>query len=696
MNNSINSGKLITDLEQFARVRFQVASYLNQIARTLAKSEVEAENNSGKLGLEREILDLETASQNFQQGVFRLLVLGDMKRGKSTFLNALIGENILPSDVNPCTALLTVLRYGAEKQVTVYFNDGTNPEKLDFETFKRRYTIDPAEAKRWEQRKKAAFPNVDRAVIEYPLVLLKQGIEVIDSPGLNDTEARNETALNYINNCQVILFVLSAAQPWTLAERRYLENYLKGRGRTVFFLINAWDSIPESLLDPDDLPAVQAAEEKVRQVFRANLGEYCQIEGEDIYAERVFEISAIKALRRRMKSADFSLDGTGFPRLLAALDRLLVQSRAIAELRQARTIAGQAYYRVAEAIARRLPLLEQDVSQLKAKINSVAPEFEELQAIRDRFQAEIRTVRDLKAKAIADSFSAYILTLTNTFEADFAPYQPKLNFLDFLDKRQRQAFEAALQQAFEHYLNDRLAAWTLTAEKEMDAAFVQLSQSAANYGADYAQVTHKITEKLAGRQVISPEVDADEDNHPTWTRWAMGLMSLASGNIAFVLLAESGFDWKNLLFNLVAVLGFGRLITVISGFVIGPVGLALLSFGVGAVQADLAGKELVKVAKAELAKHLPQIAREQWQLINDEVKACFDNYEQEVTLRVNDDIQARQAEIELLINQKERHEVNRDRELARLQKLEQEVLVEWQNVEAVYHDFLAIWQEKEA
>jgi GTPase SAR1 family protein len=145
--------------------------------------------------LEREILDLETASQNFQQGVFRLLVLGDMKRGKSTFLNALIGENILPSDVNPCTALLTVLRYGAEKQVTVYFNDGTDPEKLGFETFKRRYTIDPAEAKRWEQRKKAAFPNVDRAVIEYPLALLKQGIEVIDSPELNDTEARNETTL---------------------------------------------------------------------------------------------------------------------------------------------------------------------------------------------------------------------------------------------------------------------------------------------------------------------------------------------------------------------------------------------------------------------------------------------------------------------------------------------------------------------
>lgn len=63
-----------------------------------------------KMNLEREIEDARRASQNLRQGSFRLLVLGDMKRGKSTFLNALIGENLLPSDVNPCTALLTILR----------------------------------------------------------------------------------------------------------------------------------------------------------------------------------------------------------------------------------------------------------------------------------------------------------------------------------------------------------------------------------------------------------------------------------------------------------------------------------------------------------------------------------------------------------------------------------------------------------
>jgi len=147
MSYKIETDSFLNNLERVARVRSQVATSLAEIAQTLEQGETRGKDTSGGLGLERDIDDLSRASKNLQQGVFRLLVLGDMKRGKSTFLNALIGENLLPSDVNPCTALLTVLRYGAEKKVTVHFNNGTPPEDIDFKSFKRRYTIDPAEAK---------------------------------------------------------------------------------------------------------------------------------------------------------------------------------------------------------------------------------------------------------------------------------------------------------------------------------------------------------------------------------------------------------------------------------------------------------------------------------------------------------------------------------------------------------------------
>ncbi|NJN23973.1 MAG: dynamin, partial [Acaryochloridaceae cyanobacterium RL_2_7] len=196
--------------------------------------------------------DIDSAGRKLNSGVFRLLVLGDMKRGKSTFLNALIGDNLLPSDVNPCTALLTILRYGSEHKVTVHYVGDRAPRVLSFEEFRQDYTIDPSEAKQLEASQELAFPDVSHAVVEYPLNILQKGIEIVDSPGLNDTESRNELSLGYIQNCHAILFVLRATQPCTLAERRYLDNYIKNRGLTTFFLINAWDQIKESLLDPED------------------------------------------------------------------------------------------------------------------------------------------------------------------------------------------------------------------------------------------------------------------------------------------------------------------------------------------------------------------------------------------------------------------------------------------------------------
>ena len=678
----------INDLDRVSQARFQVSQSLYAIAQTLEKAELEGEKQSGKLELSRDIEDIAKASQALRNGVFRLLVLGDMKRGKSTFLNALIGENLLPSDVNPCTAILTILRYGLEKKVTVHFNNNTRSENLDFKTFKQRYTIDASEAKELEQQKKLAFPEVSHAVVEYPLPLLEKGVEIIDSPGLNDTEARNELSLGYVNNCHAILFVMRASQPCTLGERRYLENYIKSRGLTVFFLINAWDQVKESLIDPDDQEELAESEEKLRRVFKANLAEYCQIDGYDVYDERVFEVSSIQALRRRLKNPDASLEGTGFTEFMGAISTFLTKERAVSELRQARTLARLAYQHVNEAIERRVPLLEQDIEELKRRIDSVEPEFDKLTDISNQFQTEIRTVKQQKAREIADSFRTYVLKLGDTFESDFLRYQPELKFMDFLDRGKREAFETALKQAFEKYLHDKLAAFSVIGEQQMNAAFVQLSQSAAHYGASYSKVTDKITEKLTGQKVQIGSA-ATEDNSPSWAKWAMGLISLASGNVAGVALAGVGMDWKNIMLNLVAVIGIGGAIATFSGIILGPISLALLALGIGAMQADSARQQLVKATKKELIKYLPQVAQEQWQPVYDAVQECFEAYQTEVNARINDDIKARKSELENLSVQKASHEIDRVAELVRLRMLENNISDEVKSVESAYQHLLS-------
>jgi GTPase SAR1 family protein len=688
---TVSQDRFLDDLDRFAQVRQTIAQTIDGIVYNLREAEAQGESRSGKLGLDREIDDLNRSSINLKDGVFRLMVLGDMKRGKSTFLNALIGENLLPSDVNPCTALLTILRYGKDKKVTVYFNDGKAPEQLEFAEFKTRYTIDPAEAKALEQNRQPAFPTVTHAVVEYPLALLERGVEIVDSPGLNDTEARNDLSLGYLNQCHAVLFVLRATQPCTLAERRYLENYIKDRGLSVFFLVNAWDQIKESLIDPDDATELAAAKTKLDKVFRANLEDYCRVDGVDLYEERVFPVSAIQALRKRVKDVNADLGGTGFPEFIAALNIFLTQERAIAQLRQARTLAKQTVQRSEDAIKQRIPLLEKDVDELRDRVASVEPEFQQLNGIRNDFRDEIRSMRDQKSRQVADSFRDYVLNLENTFEEDFLRYQPaNLGFLEFLSRGQREMFAAQFQQAFQQYVNDKFYAWSLTAERQVDDAFKQLADRAAKYGASYFDVTEKISQKLTGQQIRARVGSiADDDNAPGWAKWAMGLFSALTGNFAGAAMAFGGFDPGSILLNFFTTAGIALVATSIFGLILGPITLALIGLGVGILQTDHARRELARATKREMVKHLPQFAQEQWQPVYNTVQDTFDRYETEIADRINDDIQSRQAELDNLLKQKESRELDRDAETFRLRSLQAKLQSSGRSLEKTYQDWLS-------
>ncbi len=689
MSLTARTQDFLNDLDRVARIRPDIAQSLGAIADPLTQAEAEGETASGKLGLERDIEDVSITSQNLRRGVFRLLVLGDMKRGKSTFLNALIGENLLPSDVNPCTALLTVLRYGPEKRVTIHFTDDRSPQTIDFASFKQQYTIDPTEAKALEERQEPAFPDVSHAVVEYPLSLLEKGVEIVDSPGLNDTEARNELSLGYINNCHAVLFVMRASQPCTLGERRYLENYIKDRGLSVFFLINAWDQVKESLLDPDDMDAVREAEERLRKVFRSNLAEYCTVDGYDVYDERVFEISAIKALRKRIKAPNASLERTGFPEFMGALKTFLTQERAVAELRQARTLARQTQLRVTEAVDRRIPMLGQDIDELKQRIDSVDPDFAALKRIRDDFKTDIRDMRDRKANAVVESFRAFVFKLEATFEEDFTRYQPSFSFLDSLNPSKQAEFQRGLEKAFQQYANDKFAEWTRMAKPYLDDAFQKLSEAAQQHGSSYVQVTDSITEKLTGRPIEHTFIPTSEDSTvPGWARWAAGLWSLSYGNVAGLAMAATGFEWQNIFLNLIATISITAIAAAFLGPISIPLFMALTGLGIGVVQADRMKDQMLKTVKEEMVKSLPLLVEEQRLPITEAVHECFNTYEKEAIARIDDDIQARKAEIENLLKQKESREIDRDSELNRLRSLEEAVINECQRLESTYQTLL--------
>ncbi len=692
---SINSiSELENNLEEIVKIRNEFADYLSETAKIIKDSELESERISGKLELQSQIDELNTVVKTLREGVFRLLILGDMKRGKSTFLNALIGENLVPIDVNPCTAILTILRYGQEKKVTIYFTDDNRSEVIDFGTFKKNYTISPDEAKRFQEEDQQAFPDVAYAVVEYPLSLLKKGVEIIDSPGLNDTEARNQLVLDFIQECHAILFVLSATQQFTLAEKRYLENYISGRGLTVFFLINRWDEIKSGLIDPDDHQELEQAESKVRKVFESNLYPICQLNGKSLYEHRVFAISALNALRARLANPPRSLEHTGFSNFAAALTSFLTHERAMVEMNISRVLSRLVAIRVKEAVETRIPLLNNSVEELQDKIRLVKPEFDKLRKIRDQFLDEIVRERDHSAEEIANSFKSYFSQIDTTFEKDFTRYQPELKFLEFVKSKKRKEFEASLKTAFEKYLNDKIADWGKIAESKLKDSFLILSQSAEHYAVSYSDVTRKITEGLTGRKTPVSLNNMDGEEYSLWKRIAAGAFTVVtSGDLAGGAMAASGaFSWKKVLGNwggTAMIVGMGNLIAILAfNVMLTPLGAIVATLftgsGIGTFQANRAKKKFIEKSKNELQNSLSKVVSEGSFIIQENVNKTFTNYRNAVTKGIDTDVETRQSELDNLLAQKEQYEIDRESETSRLKVLEKAVSMNREKVETAY------------
>ncbi|KOR31252.1 hypothetical protein TI04_01835 [Achromatium sp. WMS2] len=662
--------------QQFAEYIEQINAIINQANNTIS---------SGKLPLDREIQDLQIARDSLIQARFKLMVLGDMKRGKSTLLNAILGKDILPSDVNPCTALLTIIKYGPQEQIRVVFKDGRT-QNMAFSEFKKRYTIPPEEAKRIEETKQDAFPNIKYAELEYPLEILKNGVEIIDSPGLNDTLDRNNLTLGYINNCHAIFFVLSATQPCTMEERRYLDNYLKERGLTIFFLINRWDEISSSVFDPEDQDEVKQAEDKQRSVFKNNIGKYCVVDGVDIYRERVFETSSIKAMRARMKGRP--MHGSGVDEFIAALERFLIRDRAVAEFQNVRSLLRGTHRRLREIINQRIPMLGASVAQLRTRIDSVRPAFDKLRKIRDDFKRDIDNARSSSSKELSNTAYDFFSRLDVTFDIDFAPYAPQMGFFQFLSQGKRKEFENKMNESFSKYLNDKMAQWSLTAEKDLRGYGDRLALKAAEYGIAYQDITTSIDHTVSGVTVNADQTNVEGETVQTtagWTRFAVGATSFLLGDFVGAAGAATGtFNWRMLLVSLGGTLAVNLLLSLALGVVLGPAGIALVMGGMGAGQAEGLRREFIKKLREEIKKALPAKAREISSVIADKVSHLYDGYEHEVLSRIDKDIKDRQTELSNLVTQKEKGEINQEAERDRLTKMEDKVHDILQTVETAF------------
>jgi hypothetical protein len=185
---------------------------------------------------------------------------------------------------------------------------------------------------------KVEVPAWRHALINYPHPLLKQGLVVLDTPGLNAIGAEPELTLSLLPTAHATVFILGADTGVTRSDMEIWRDHLGAHAPTRFVVLNKIDALEDPLATPEQVRA-QIAQQQ-RETARML----------EVAPERVFPISARQALAARVAGDDAGLRASRLPDLEQALGaQLLPQRRTVLE-----QVVVEGMQQIETQIARRL------------------------------------------------------------------------------------------------------------------------------------------------------------------------------------------------------------------------------------------------------------------------------------------------------------------------------------------------------
>lgn len=331
---------------------------------------------------------------------FHLAVLGQFKRGKSTLINALIGEPLLPAAVVPLTAIPTFLRHGPKRTVRIVFSDGR--DDLRFASERPAEICDFVAGFVTETSNPQNRLCVEHVEIACPSPLLECGVLLVDTPGVGSIIQHNtETTMSFLKSCDAALFVSSVDPPITETEASFMASMSENVADTIFALNKA-----------DTLDRREQAE--ALAYFTATIKE----KGQPVNAcERpIFLVSAKRALQAKTSGDDRGWTQSG----VGALERFLLDyllnkkdhvfSRAIAK--KGMNILNELSLRLQLTLrSAQLPLDDLDRRQvmLKARLADAAREQSREMDLLEADHKKAISLVETRAQAMRKSAFAYMI-----------------------------------------------------------------------------------------------------------------------------------------------------------------------------------------------------------------------------------------------------------------------------------------------
>lgn len=409
---------------------------------------------------------LEDIRERMRNKVFSVGIMGEFRRGKSTVINALLGKEIVPSDIVPTSATINYIRWGSKPDVSVHFKDGTE-QPVGIDELSNFVTKLTPEAEQMSE-------TVDHAVVYYPCRFCQNGVQIIDTPGLNDDERMTAITENVIPSMDAIILVMVPESPFSMSEAEFVRTKLmtSDLGR-VIFVMNKIDNVRKAdrqrLLDHTKSKIQDTVLSRISSIYGEESDEYKEAVSK-LGTTRIFGVSARDALEGRLEGDEAMVEKSGFPEFEAALSYMLTEERGMLDL----LTPVNAVLSIGREATKNIAMRRSAAQLAKDKVERITTEGKE--TIAKEREAKKETLTKLKNRANA-VYGKLLPELDTAYSQAEAELIDRVNSLEIdpqsVSSVQRmnqtaQVLEQNLRKALEQALSDQTERLKLLVNQEIE------------------------------------------------------------------------------------------------------------------------------------------------------------------------------------------------------------------------------------
>lgn len=405
-----------------------------------------------ELSMPNETEKCATLLKRLREETFKVVIMGRFKVGKSTFINALLGNgDMLPAKATPCTAIINEVKYSKDERYAIihfkhpiptpmpklapnvkayiekFAGKPVSPIKIKPNDINQFVVInDEAE----DQKEGTVQAPFEKAEIYWDLPLCEQGVEIIDTPGLEENIARTIVTKSYLTQADAIVFVLDCNALCSESEKEAIQEDVQSAGHDyAIFVCNRINQIKDK--DKEELKS---------RAYRM-LQDKTQLGREGVVFIDAETAKDSKATNDMAKYAQ-----TGMPKFEEQLSKVLVNKRGNIKLAQpAKQLESAIEYALATAIPNERQMLSTSTAEIQKRLQQELPNLENLRRRKELLIVQLETeikeiVRDTEnlLQQRFNSISADMPKLVNGIICDnhvsWNPFKAKESVKKFTDE----------------------------------------------------------------------------------------------------------------------------------------------------------------------------------------------------------------------------------------------------------------------